>query len=119
MFKRNTAIIFGMGLAVSVGAAQADEIDAIGEVTIDVISYEQDAMDVDIPTYSLETEPESEPLADATQQRNEEQERTIDESANLEVGLAEMSEVRNENREERCNDLREDTKLEHERRERK
>ena len=57
-------------------------------------------------------EPASEPLADATEQQIEEQERTIDEEANLNLAVIEMNEVRNENTGERCNDLRVDTKLE-------
>lgn len=113
MFKLNTAIILGVGLAVSASTTYAHDSDSIYEATIDVISNDQDPMDIDIPTISLETEPESEALSDSTQQRIEEQERAIEDSANFEAGLAAMLEIRNENREEQCNDLRVDTQLQH------
>jgi hypothetical protein len=103
-------LLFGLSLAT--GATLANDIDFIDETTMDVISNEQDAAEVDIPTISLEMEPASEPLADATEQRNEVQERTIDAKAGMDLALIEMREIRNENVEERCNDLREETKRE-------
>jgi hypothetical protein len=109
---KSSTLTLLLGLSLATGTALANDTDVIDEATMDVISNEQDAAEVDIPTISLEMEPASEPLADATELRNEIQERTIDAKAELDLAMAEMREVRNENVEERCNDLREDTKRE-------
>lgn len=109
---KSSTLALLLGLSLASASALAHDSDSIDEATMDVISNEQDAAEVDIPTISLEMEPASEPLADATEQRNEVQERTVDAKANLDLAVAEMREVRNENVEERCNDLREDTKRE-------
>ena len=110
MCKSTLSLLFGLSLVTA--SAMANDIDFIDEKTMDVISNEQDAAEVDIPTISLETEPASEPMADATEQRNEAQERSTDAQTDLEQAVAEMREIRNENVEERCNDLREETKRE-------
>ncbi len=109
---KSSTLTLLLGLSLATGTALAHESDLIDEATMDVISNEQDAAEGDIPTISLEMEPASEPLADATEQRNEMQERTIDAKANMDLVVAEMREIRNENVEERCNDLREETKRE-------
>ncbi len=109
---KSSTLTLLLGLSLVTGTALANDTDLIDEATMDVISNEQDAAEVDIPTISLEMEPSSEPLADATELRNEIQERTIDAKAELDLAMAEMREVRNENVEERCNDLREETKRE-------
>lgn len=99
-----------LSLLALVPLAQAHDETFIDEATLEVVSNEQDAADVSIPTISLETESASLPLADATEVRTEAKERTIPDD--ITIAVAEMREVANENVSERCNDLRVDTKRE-------